>query len=265
MMMMKAALSVQLQSSGGCSLSKHMLHKIAGCLTVLGAADALSGNAALPDVLLSELANLKTYAERRLLETNQPYSPSPDYPYWNIFPAYVSSVFGGAESVAWSSKCFASNSIAIRRDASKDSFTVTIISSHEDAARAVEPMDCVDFYLLACTSTSKDFVVSANGHGQVTTEFTLYLPADVTSAERFDIDNKGFRLSAYPNGPATTFSNLLETIGLFEPSILGFISDAAAERNLDFLNNYTNFDDISYVDPASFIIPDESLIHDGQF
>lgn len=233
-------------------------------LLTAATADALLGGARLPDIFLKELHNLKQYAERRLKETNEPYSPSPDYPYWNIFPAYMSSVLEGGSSGAWTSKCFETNSLSLQRAADGRSFTATVLSENSVEVAETATEECIDFYLLACTSASEDFVVRGSKKRSITTEVIVSLPTDITDAEWYDIDHKGFRLSLYPNGPATTFSNLLETVALFEPAILGFISEAAAERNLEFLDQYTGFDDIVYVDPNSFQIPDESLVHDGK-
>jgi hypothetical protein len=228
-------------------------------LALLGIGDAsFSGRAS--DKWLNVLTDLKDYAHSKLKETTEPYSPSPDYPYFNMFPSYIGSLYDKKESVTWSGKCFNNNSAFMEILSDKSSVTITIQSEGPNQLGK-----CVDFYYLGCTAIHKDAVITS-GHDTsvLTTTVVIDLPSDITSAEWFDIDNKGIRLSLYPNDPSTTFSNILATVALFEPEFTDVYPPKVVEMNLDFLNKYTGFDTVTPVDPASFVLPDAKDIHSGR-
>lgn len=212
------------------------------------------------------LTDVKNYATQRLLETNQPFSPS-SYPYFNVFPSPITSLYSGSESVIWSSKCFVQNTGYMTISDDKTHIDLTVESEKPVAIDGNSALEkCEDFYMFACAATHQDFVISPKrGVGLVSSKVTIELPVNVTDAEWFDINNKGIRVSLYPNNVATTFSNLLETVALFAPDITGECTPESDAKNMEFMNSYTNFDPVVPVDPKSFQLPDASEIHDGMW
>lgn len=233
-----------------------LLATFAACSTA--SHDGQTTNKLLVDII----SKMKTYGEKRLKETNSQSIPS-EYPYFNIFPTFISSMFDSKETVTWSSNCFNSNSGSIKISDDKSQILVSI-ESRDKVSKS--PELCMDFYLLACTSISSDVVISpTKSHDTLTTSVVIDLPVDITEAEWFDIDTKGIRLSIFPANPVTIFSNLLETVALFLPEITGEFNDKTDARVMEFMNSYTGFDPIVAADSSLFTLPEASEIHSGEW
>lgn len=244
-------------------LSKIALSVAAFLATGDAAFDYQSRGSGSSKLLSDILADLKVYGNEQLKAASASESVPSEYPYFNIFPTYISTMFDLKPPVVWSSKCFNSNTGSIKISDDKSQILVAI-ESDDPVKLSASQETCEDFYLLACTSSSSNILISSSRTAEsVTTSSTLDLPQDITEAEWFDIDTKGIRLSVYPNGPVATFSNLLETVALFSPEITGNFNDASDARVMDFMNAYTSFDTIVSADPDSFVHPDASEIHSG--
>ena len=214
-------------------------------------------------VLIDILSDVKSYATKRLHETKQPYAPS-EFPYFNIFPTHVVSLYDQRNAVTWPSKCFSQNSGYMSVSDDRSRIIITIESDEPTETQLTSSVEkCTDFYMFACAAAHQDIVVHPTHDMLVTTEVTILLPANITDAEWFDIDNKGIRVNLYANDVATTFSNMLETVALFEAEVTGEYTPQSDARNIDFLNHYNHFDPVVAVDPTSFTLPHPSQIHSG--
>jgi hypothetical protein len=232
-------------------------------LVVIALAAATVGanaGAKTSQLLLDIISELDAYGRERLQGLDGVSSPS-EYPYFNVFPSYISSMFESGP-VTWSSKCFDSNSAAMEISEDKSQILITI-ESVGAVVQSETHEKCDDFYLFACTSASSDVVVSRRGNISHSTSVAIELPSDITDAEWFDISTKGIRLSVFPNDPLVTFSNLLETVGLFSPEVTGKYDDKSDARVMEFMNSYTNFDHIEEADSNSFVLPESGEIHSG--
>ena len=56
-------------------------------------------------LMLSKFKQLRDFAESYLHEHDLPYAPTPDYPYWNFMPQYVTSLMPGTTATQWKSPC----------------------------------------------------------------------------------------------------------------------------------------------------------------
>jgi hypothetical protein len=218
-------------------------------LVVIALAAATVGanaGAKTSQLLLDIISELDAYGRERLHGLDGVSSPS-EYPYFNVFPSYISSMFESGP-VTWSSKCFDSNSAAMEISEDKSQILITI-ESVGAVVQSETHEKCDDFYLFGNISHS--------------TSVAIELPSDITDAEWFDISTKGIRLSVFPNDPLVTFSNLLETVGLFSPEVTGKYDDKSDARVMEFMNSYTNFDHIEEADSNSFVLPESGEIHSG--
>ena len=218
------------------------------------------------NMIKSIVSDVKRYGERKLheIENWEVMKPS-EYPYFNVFPALKGTMYEKKEPISWKSKCFDSNIGEIEISNDRTQILVKVQSMNPVRETPLTKTECLDFYLVACTSTSVDVVISPTNQEHVITQVVMELPSDITDAEWFDIDNKGIRVSLYPNDPGPTFANLLETVALFSPDVTDEYTEKSNSRVMEFMNEYTNFDPIVPADPSPFTLPDESEIHSGKY
>jgi hypothetical protein len=102
-----------------------------------------------------------------------------------------SSVFANGKPVKWSSKCFGSNVATAKYNADKTAVEISVTSS--DPQLADGEKICEDAYMIGTAPHTNWFnsIIAEPVKPIVSSSFTLNLPADVTAAEYWDIDNKG--------------------------------------------------------------------------
>ena len=90
------------------------------------------------------------------------------------------------------------------------------------------------------------------------------LPASASEAETWDLSTKGVRCFMFQDDAGTLLENLLKTVELFEPIIVGpGVGDNAAAANVDFLSAYAHLDMEKVSSPLS--TPPASEVKSGDF
>ena len=268
------------------SLATTAYHKFASYFTTpstyhVSPADALSflkydptlkGSAHIVDVRQSLLLTMRgmvdnwrsTAAQMGAERPQAVSSEASDYKYWRMIPAYMGSLIPG-QTARWtdanSTACFGHTAAISYLNADG---TYTMSFTMKDANSVL----CSDTYLLA---TLEGYMVhtftclsaldsSICDH----TETITWTPAeDASTAELWDISNKGIRAFRFTDDLLTTCDELAATLELFEPLLTPTVSDAAAAANIDFLAKYAN---VSIHQRNVQTVPiDKSLINSGDF
>lgn len=147
---------------------------------------------------------------------------------------------------------------------SLDSMTYTISIRSSSPKSAGECTDDYAFFTTAAHSFKAVKQTSPSGTS-MTTLTTLTLPKDLTEAERWDVDTNGIRVFRFLNDRITTLSNLLVTIDMFLPQFTQRVPPGVAEKNIDFMRKYPQFD-IEKRDPTlAGAPPPAELVHSGDF
>jgi hypothetical protein len=201
-------------------------------------------------------------------------------------PKLQSNVFVGSKKrpATWTSKCTVSifsmkellpnlvmlffsgfNSNVATAALSDDglSINVKIVSSDPVDASNVAGC-CEDAYMIISTSMFKMAVPVryAGTMPSLVTEVEVTVPADLTAAEQWDLDNKGLRIMSYPLDTAGSYSSLVKTLALFIPEATLSVPDYVEKMNIDMQTKYSHFP-VTAIDPASLRIPDASEVHSG--
>lgn len=214
------------------------------------------------ELLLRQLDVIKELGKQLLDDpTSSPKPFTPLYPeldYWKFLPQFYAALLPTGESVTWSSPCFGENVGTATYAADKKSVAINIVSS-----KPLTVTECHDTYMSGTTSAIVvKTKISSNKLSQVTTSYTLELPADITPAEYWDIDTKGVRMMRYFVTGEEAYASLLHTIQLFGGEMTQHVLPTTAARNIDFLGKYAKID-IQPRDPALNIVPDESEVKSG--
>jgi hypothetical protein len=151
-----------------------------------------------------------------------------EYPYFSVIPPFTASLIPGAAETTWSSSCFSSVTGSLDNAGS-----LNIVPQ--------SPKDCFDgrdggeLYLLASVTEIKLVELSET----VTEVWTL--PSNASDAEAWDLAHKGVRVFLFPASVPTLLANLVETVELFMPIIVGpGVGHHAAAKNVDFLDKYAH-------------------------
>lgn len=200
------------------------------------------------DALLTGISEIHHWAQN-YVDGSDGRAVASEHPYFNIMPQHQASVLSGAEPVAWSAPCFGKNSAVAKTV--DNTVTITITSSEQATS------DCYDYYMVLNAYALQLFQIDSD-----TTTLTMEIGSDITSAEQWDIDTKGFRILKFVEDTPTTIANLLVTSELFAPMSTCAVSHHAASLNMDFMATYPQFP-MKKAGPHR--IPDESEVHSGDF
>jgi len=209
-------------------------------------------------LLLTQLQEQRKWANETLASLGEPYRPSEDYPYFNFMPQYLKTMKPGSPSV-WESNCFKTNKATMVKSEDGKQLEINIASTLPTALKTA----CSEEYLILSAFVMK--VVHVNSIGLqpvVNTQILIDIPEDATDAELWDLDEKGLRLMKFVEKYTTSLANIIKTIDLFLPEFTTGVPEQVARANIDFMSKYTHFE-IKPVDPASFLIPDESEVKSG--
>lgn len=209
----------------------------------------------LPQIGLKFLSTVRAKAEAYLKD--HPEAKASEYPYFNFIPMPRAtlvpdkSLFGPTN---WAGTCFASNS-AVTTTQSDGNVKITITSG----SPATD--SCYDHYIFI-TNTGIDRIKIEKA-GDMTVEFAL--PADLNDAEKWDLAQKGIRVMEIATDEPTTIANLLETVLLFVPEFTQGVDKKSAQRNVDFINRYSNLNDMVPRDPSLNRPPPAEKVKSGDF
>ena len=176
-----------------------------------------------------------------------------DYPYFNVIPMYQASAVPEGPEVAISADCFQE----IRARARTRADGGIDVEVHAAQAKSAA---CSDNFLLLTTSGWKYYHLFAEGEHTIPWE----VPADASDADRYDIAAKGIRVHRFMTDMATWAANLADTALLFEGEALNHITEAAARRNVDFLERYTHFSMPKAPEGAAFNVTKDG-VRSGDF
>lgn len=212
----------------------------------------INGKSTIPEIGLKFLTSVRTFAEAYMRD--HPEAKASEYPYFNFIPMWRASLVPDKNNFGptnWVGTCFAQNS-ATTTTQSDGSIKISITTG------LAASEGCYDHYLLMTTTGIERLKVSGD------TTVTFELPADITSAEKWDLANKGVRVMEVLTDEPTTIANLLETVLLFAPEFTQGVDNRSAERNVDFLNRYTP-NPMAPRDPKSSTAPPAEQVHSGDF
>jgi hypothetical protein len=208
----------------------------------------------LPKIGLKLLQTARTWAEQYLKD--HPEAKASEYPYFNFMPMFRAGLVPDKDAYGptkWSASCFAENS-AVASTQSDGSIKITVTSG-------VPKTDtCYDHYLLMTNTGIDRLKIVSTGE----TSFVYKVPADLTDAEKWDLNQKGIRVMELLTDEPTTVANLLETVLLFVPEFTQGVDKKSAERNVDFINKYTPFN-MQPRDPSSNRPPPAEQVKSGDF
>lgn len=184
-----------------------------------------------------------------------------DYPYWNFLPQYATTVKPDVNG-QFSSPCFDSNTVSTSKSLDGMTYTISIRSSSPTTTDA-----CTDDYAFITTSvhTFKAVKQKSSSDTYMTTLTTLSLPADITEAEQWDVDTNGIRVFRFLNDRITTLSNLLVTLDMFLPQFTQRVPPGVAEKNIDFMRKYPQYDIQKRDMSLAGAPPPAELVHSGDF
>ena len=209
------------------------------------------------DKLVKTFHNIQKFAIDELARVG-PFSPTPDYPYWNFMPQYINSLFTTAKlPVTWESYCFKSNSASITQAGNNITISITSTGSKLDGS-------CLETYLFSSTALLHLQHVKSLPVAEGITSFTLTLPDDITDAETWDLSKKGIRFFNFAKQGAELLSNVVTTLEMFLPEFEPYVTPGVAAKNVDFLNKYAKFP-VTARDTSLNEPPREEDVHSGDF
>ena len=222
-------------------------------------------------LLINSLIKLKTLTTKWLEETGEPFNPDPVYPYWNFFPKQLGLLFENQKPTIWTSPCFHENVGTVEKSVDGTQLIVTIKSLTSTINNLHEEDDeCFDSYSLASASFHQNIIISSaslrNHSGAiVTNEVVFDITNDITTAEFWDLANKGLRVFLYHTKPSIIYSNVLVTIDLFKEEIEGGYYEREREMNKDMLEKYTHQNIFDPIEPGTCVLPPAEEVHSGDF
>jgi len=172
-----------------------------------------------------------------------------EYPYFGVIPPYQGSVLPGGD-LSWSSPCFSST---------KASFDTDMNLSMK--AQGTKQCDRVggDLYIIGTMSNVQIVEVTTLKAVNI-----LWQTTNITESETWDIQNKGIRVFLFQSDAGTLIANLLKTVELFIPVIVGpGVGTTAAEANVEFLSEYAHKDMLP--NPTLMDPPSADQVKSGDF
>jgi hypothetical protein len=150
-----------------------------------------------------------------------------EYPYFGIIPPYQGSVLPGGDSLSWSSPCYSTTTASLDEE-----LNLSI------NAKGVKQCDRKggDLYIVGTLAHLQVVEITALKGASILWEST-----NNTESETWDLQNKGIRIFLFQSEAGTLIANLLKTIELFIPEIIGpGVGTTAAEANVEFLSEYAH-------------------------
>jgi hypothetical protein len=214
------------------------------------------------DKLKSYLQKTREFINVEIDKLGGHLSPSTDYPYWNFLPQYATTVKPDVSSGQFSSPCFGENKVSTSKSLDGMTYTISIQSSSPKSDG-----ECTDDYafLTAAAHTFQAVKQKSPSGTSMTTLTTLTLPSDLTEAEQWDVDTNGVRVFRFLADRITTLSNILVTIDMFLPQFTLRVPPGVAEKNIDFMRKYPQFDIQKRDASLAGAPPPAELVHSGDF
>jgi len=153
------------------------------------------------------------------------------YGYYQFVPLYINSLNNteGA-SVSWNAPCFGPTTAVLTKTTREES-----IISIETTQNNTE--SCEDFYAIGTVQDIVFVRIEKTGVREVKWDLIL-----VRDAQRWDVNNNGFRIFRFLNDASKTIDYALQTFELFTPMLEGpGIPEELQRLNMDFLKNYPEF------------------------
>lgn len=186
-----------------------------------------SGNS-FPEFRRTILARIKRAAEIYLdseggLPTN---FDDNDYPYFAWIPPFVGALVPGGDPLTWESRCFKKNMAT----ATLVNDTITVMLTLDKK----KSLECDDFYLFG---TVEGFALEDyNKKGDYSFKWNI---SKTTSAQRWDVLQKGIRVFRFVHDKKQTIGELISTVELFVSELTKGVPDYIEKKNVDFLEKYT--------------------------
>lgn len=203
----------------------------------------------IPNFRRTVLAQAMQVAQSYYVErTSSRNTAANEYPYYAWIPPYVNKLVPGEKSITWKGSCF--KTVTAMATLVNDTITVNLTMGEKKI------IPCNDFYLFG---TVEAFALEDYSEaGDYSFQWDL---SKTNEAQRWDVLTKGIRVFRFNSEKLQTIGDLISTIELFVSELTKKVPEFVEEKNVDFLQKYTQMP----MPKRSIgkIVINESEIHSG--